>query len=148
MSTWAEFEQAAPELAAIGRERIERHGFMLLGTIRRDGTPRISPVEVRRVAGQLAMNLVRGSTKERDVRRDPRILLHDPVLSSDDPAEEFKLRGRAVEIEDEALRAAVKLWDPPPEFDAFSVDVESAAFVAWSQGEMTVTRWSCERGLY
>jgi Pyridoxamine 5'-phosphate oxidase len=148
MPSWAEFEQVAPELAAIGRERIERHGFMLLGTIRADGTPRISPVEVLLLEGQLAMNLVRGSTKERDVRRDPRILLHDPVLSSDDPADEFKLRGRVVEIEDERLRKAVKLWDPPPEFDSFSVDVESASFVAWSKGEMTVTRWSPERGLY
>jgi hypothetical protein len=142
MSSWAEFEQAAPELAAIGRERIERHGFVLLGTIRRDGTPRISPVEVRFLEGQLAMNLVHGSTKERDIRRDPRILLHDPVLSSDDPADEFKLRGRAVEIEDERLREAVKLWDPPPEFDAFSLDLEDVAFVEWEQGTMRISRWT------
>ena len=142
MSTWDDFEQAAPELAAIGRERIERHGFMLLGTIRRDGTPRISPVEVRIVDGELAMCLVRGSTKERDVRRDPRVVLHSPMLNADDPNDELKLRGRLVEVEDPALREAAALWTPPPELDVFALDVESAAFVEWSKGEMTVRRWS------
>ena len=142
MFSWADFESAAPELAAFGRERIERHGFMLLGTTRRDGTARISPVEVRIVEEQLAMNLVRGSTKVHDLRRDPRPLLHAPVLSSTDPVDEFKLRGRAVEIENEALRAAVALWEPPPEFDAFAVDIEEVAFVEWEKGEMRVTRWS------
>jgi len=141
MFSWADFEQATPELAAIGRERIERHGFMLLGTIRRDGTPRISPVGVRLAAGQLAMPFVRGSTKERDVGRDSRVLLHSPMLHADDPNDEFKLRGRAVEVEDPQVRDAAKLWDPPPEFDVFCIDVESAAFVQWENGEMTVTRW-------
>jgi hypothetical protein len=142
MSTWAEFEQAAPELAAAGRERIERHGFMLLGTIRRDGTPRISPVEVRIVEGRLAMCIVRGSAKERDVRRDPRVVLHSPMLNADDPNEEFKLRGRLVEVTDPRLREAAALWTAPPEFDVFALDTETAALVAWSKGEMTVRRWS------
>jgi hypothetical protein len=42
---WAEFERAVPELAALGRERIERFNFVLIGTPRRDGAPRINPVE-------------------------------------------------------------------------------------------------------
>jgi hypothetical protein len=142
MVSWADFERSAPELAATGRERLETYGFMLLGTTRRDGTARISPVEVRIVEGELVMNLVRGSMKERDVRRDPRILLHSPVLSSYDPADELKLRGRAVEIADEGLRQAVALWDPPPEFDAFSLDLEDVAFVEWEQGTMRISRWT------
>jgi hypothetical protein len=148
MFSWADFEQAAPELARIGHERIERHGFMLLGTIRRDGTPRISPVEVRIALGRLTLSLVGGSTKERDIRRDPRIVLHSPVLDSDDPNDELKLRGRAVRAEDEALVREAALWTPPPELDVFCVEIESAAFVQWSKGEMTITRWSSERGLY
>jgi len=140
MSTWREFEQAAPELAAAARERIERHGFMLLGTIRRDGTPRISPVEVRLVRGELALCFVRGSTKQLDVRRDPRVLLHSPMLHSDDPNEELKLRG-VVEIGDAELRAAASLWSPPPELDVYALRLESVALVEWSKGEMAVRRW-------
>ena len=148
MVSWTDFEQAAPELAALGRERVERHGFMLLGTVRQDGTGRISAVEVRLVEGHLAMSLIHGSTKERDVRRDPRILLHSPMLNSDDPNDEFKLRGRAVAIEDPALRAAAALWKPPPELDAFTVDIDSAAFLAWTQGKMRMIRWSRAHGLH
>jgi hypothetical protein len=148
MFSWADFEDAEPELAANARERIERYGFMLLGTTRRDGTARISPVEVRLVEGHLAMNVVRGSTKERDVRRDDRVVLHDPVLSSADPAEEFILRGRLVETEDERVREAVQLWTPPPEFEVFCLDVEHAALLQWSKGELRVSRWSRRRGRY
>jgi hypothetical protein len=49
---WADFEEAAPELAALGRERIERFGFVFLGTIRSDGGPRINPVEAHLVEGR------------------------------------------------------------------------------------------------
>ena len=141
MSTWDEFEQAAPELSEAARERIERHGFMLLGTIRRDGTPRISPVEVRLVRGELAVCFVRGSTKQFDVRRDPRVVLHSPMLHSDDPNEELKLRGRLVEVADPDLREAAALWTPPPELDTYVLRLENVAFVAWSKGDMTVRRW-------
>jgi len=150
MVSWADFEAAAPDLAVLGRERLERLGFALVGTIRRDGTPRISQVEVRFVQRQLAVNMLRDSLKARDLDRDSRILLHSPMLSADDPNDEFKLRGRALETDDQDLCAAVAdlTWHPPPESRVFVLDVESAAFVEWSKGEMTVTCWSRERGLY
>jgi hypothetical protein len=149
MVRWADFEAAAPELAAIGRQRIEGPGFALAGTIRRDGTPRISPVEPRFVEGELAINVLADSLKARDLARDPRVLLHSPVLSAADPADEFKLRGRAIETRDPELCAAVAdlTWHEPPASRFFVVDVESAAFVAWSKGERTVTRWRADWGL-
>jgi hypothetical protein len=92
MARWDEFEEAAPELAAVGRDCVERHGFMLLGTVRRDGTARISPVGVRIVDDlELTMSFLAGSTKESDVRRDPRLVLHSPMLHGGDP----KLRAQA-----------------------------------------------------
>jgi hypothetical protein len=141
MSTWAEFEQAAaPELAKAARERIDAD-FMLLGTIRRDGTPRISPVEVRIVSGELAVCLIRGSTKALDVRRDPRVLLHSPVLNANDPNSELKLRGRLVEATEPWFIEAASLWTPPPELTVFVLSFESAALVEWSKGELTVSSW-------
>jgi hypothetical protein len=141
MSTWAEFEQAAPELAAGARDRIEEHGFMLLGTIRRDGTPRISPVEVRIVSGELALCLLPGSTKARDVGRDSRVRLHSPVLSSDDPNSELKLRGRLLERTEPSFVEVAALWTPPPELAVYVLGFDSVALVEWSKGEMTVERW-------
>jgi hypothetical protein len=42
---WEEFKCDAQELAALGEERFERTGLVLLGTLRKDGWPRINPVE-------------------------------------------------------------------------------------------------------
>ncbi len=42
---WTEFEASAPEMAAFGREQFEQRGVALIGTLRRDGSPRISLVE-------------------------------------------------------------------------------------------------------
>ena len=144
MSTWAEFEHAAPELARVGRERIERHGFMLLGTVRRDGTARISPVELRIVEGLLTMSLLPGSTKERDLLRDARLLLHSPVLHAHDPNDELKLRGRASRILDDRLARAAAGWTPPPDLAVYAVELDDAAFIEWSQGEKRITRWRRE----
>ncbi len=149
MFRWSDFEEAAPELAALGRERIDRFRFVLVGTTRKDGSPRISPVEARIIDGHLLLNMLRGSLKVLDLLRNPLILLHSPVLNADDPNSEFKLRGRAVEVEDAGLRKALAdaTWHPPPESQAFAIDIESAAFLAWEKGELTMTRWSRERGL-
>jgi hypothetical protein len=76
MVKWADFETAAPELATQGRELIERFRFVLAGTIRRDGTPRISPVKAHIVRGHLMLVMIAGTLKARDLLRDPRILLN------------------------------------------------------------------------
>jgi hypothetical protein len=154
MIKWADFEMAAPELATQGRELIERFRFVLAGTIRMDGTPRISPVEAHIVRGHLMLVMIAGTLKARDLLRDPRILLNSPVTNPDDPNAEFKLRGRVVEIQDQVLREdtagaieAASGWRPPERWHFFSIDIEDAAFIAWEGGEMLMTRWSRDRGL-
>src|SRR5215469_3327458 len=154
MSQWADFETAASELAAQCRELIERFRFVLVGTIRRDGTPRISPVEAHIVRGHLMLVMISGTLKARDLLRDPRILLNSPVTHPGDPNAEFKLRGCVVEIQDQALRVAtagaIKAasgWQPPQGWHFFSIDIEGAAFIAWQAGEMQMARWNRDRGL-
>jgi len=154
MVQWADFEAAAPELAAQGRELIERFRFVLAGTIRRDGTPRISPVEAHFVRGHLMLVMIAGTLKVRDLLRDPRILLNSPVTDPDDPNAEFKLRGRVVEIRDQVLREdtadtveAASGWRPPERWHFFAIDIEDAAFIAWEGGEMLMTHWNRDRGL-
>ncbi len=117
---WADFEAAVPELAARGRALIERFGFILAGTIRADGTPRISPVAAHLVSGDLMLVMIPGTQKARDVRRDSRIVLQSPVTGAAEPGAEFKLRGRAAGITGDALRTAtadtietVSGWRPP-----------------------------------
>ncbi len=52
---WDEFEQTCPELAAEGRRRFTADELVLLGTIRQDGWPRISPCEVDFAEGHLLL---------------------------------------------------------------------------------------------
>jgi len=151
---WADFESAAPELAAQGRELIDRQGFVLLGTIRRDGTPRISPIEARVVQGHLMLVMIRGTHKARDVLRDSRLVLNTPVFDPADPGCELKLRGRAVPVEDRGLLEATARatetasgWRPPADWHFFSIEVEDVALMEWDRGALAMTRWTDERGV-
>ena len=42
---WEDFRRSGPELAALGKERFDGTGLVLIATLRKDGWPRISPVE-------------------------------------------------------------------------------------------------------
>lgn len=150
---WQEFEAAAPELARLGRERFEATGVALLGTLRGDGSPRINPVEPYLAAGHLLLGLLSWSKKALDVLRDPRCTVHSSVSDVNGTEGEFKLYGRAREVRDERVRTAPRdaWWTSRPAEDAcvFALDIDAAAFVSWDaeNAEMTVRRWSPERGV-
>ena len=151
---WAEFEAAAPELAAQGRALIERFGFVLAGTIRADGTPRISPVAAHLAGGELMLVMIPGTQKARDVLRDSRIVLQSPVTEAAEPGAEFKLRGHAAEVTGDTLRTAtadtietVSGWRPPRTWLYLSIAVRAAACLAWTGGDTALTRWDGDRGL-
>lgn len=156
MRRWADFEQDAPELAALGRERIEQFGFVFLGTVRKDGGPRVNPAEAFIVEGHLALSLIPGSLKARDFLRDPRAFLHTPVVDRHlGTPGEFKLRGRAVPIAAAALREAVagrfereSDYRPPADWPLFTIDVESAAFHRYDPEDSLqhLLRWTPTRG--
>jgi hypothetical protein len=154
MFRWADFERQAPMVAAKGRGLIERHRYMLAGTIRRDGTPRISPVETHLIDGELILALEAGTHKANDLVRDSRIVLNAPITDPDDPGAEFKLRGRAVPVErgerwDAAADAIERAsgWRPRRDWHLVSIEVEDAAYIAWHAGEMAMDHWRRGHGV-
>ena len=147
---WAEFEERQPRLAQFGREKLGGPGVVLVGTVRKDGSPRISPVEPLFWNGELWLPMGLGSTKTKDLRRDPRLLVHSIVTSRDGRGGEFKVRGRATLEADPDLsaRAAETIarelgWRPQVgKFDLFRVDVEDVTFIRWgNDNDQYVTRW-------
>lgn len=124
----------------------------LLGTIRRDGSPRISPIEPFLVLGELLVGAMAWSEKARDLARDPRCVLHSAVSRPDGDEGELKLYGRVVPVEDPALRdAAPGAWwvgRPREAADVYTLEIERAAFVSWDaeRGLMHVRRWSAAGG--
>jgi hypothetical protein len=149
MAEWADFETAASELAALGRERFERFGFLFVGTVRKDGGPRVNPVEAYVVDGHLVLNMIWRSLKALDLLRDPRIYLHTPITDRLGAPGEFKATGRAAPIEGPALwEAAADMieariaWRPPKRSHFFTVSVEHAAFITYDRdGTQHVKRW-------
>lgn len=72
--------------------------FAALGTIRPDGTARVSPVWVDYDGEYIIFNTSRGSAKERHILRDPRVTL--AVWSAENPYEYVEVSGIA-ELTDE-----------------------------------------------
>ena len=150
LPSWRDVELGAPELARLGMARLTSARVALLGTLRRDGSPRISPIEPYFTPDELLLGAMADSLKARDLRRDPRCALHTAISGPDAGEPEFKLYGRAVGIEAADVPAAA-WWLSHSRGAAyvFTLDVESAASVAWAleRGEMTVARWSARNGL-
>lgn len=148
---WHEFEAQQPALADIGGRKLTDPGVVLVATLRRDGSPRISPVEPLLWDRDLWLSMGLGSYKAADLRRDPRILVHSIVTSRNGQDGEYKLRGTAVEEAHPATQAryagqvATRLgWQPEPgKFHLFRVDIGDITFIRWDDAtnDQYVTRW-------
>ena len=151
---WEQFDTACPELARIARDRLSKDELVLVGTLRKDGSPRISPVEPDFVAGELMLGMMWRSRKALDLLRDPRIVVHSVPSDRMNPGGDLKLYGKAVEIHDEELRhrygetlfARVN-WHPPGSYHCFAIDIREAAYVRFEERIWESWRWKPEAGL-
>ena len=150
--TWQEFAAQAPELAALGEAQFARTGLALVGTLRRDGWPRISPVEPFIVDGQLYLGMMWRSVKALDLLRDPRCVAHSTVSDREGTEGEFKVYGRAVEVLDleerqrfgDAVYAAIGFRPEEPEFHCFAIAIESVVFSQLRDGEFQHQVWKAD----
>ena len=152
--TWQEFAEKNPELAAVGEAQFRRTGLALVGTLRRDGWPRISPVEPFIVDGRLYLGMMWRSRKALDLLRDSRCVVHSTVSDRLGSEGEFKVYGRAVEVKDlderkrfgDAVFEAIGYRPEEPEFHCFSIDIESVAFTRLEGEQMVHQVWRAGEG--
>ena len=151
---WDEFERSCPEIANVARERLERDQLVIVGTIRRDGSPRVSPCECDFAAGRLFVSMMWRSRKALDLLLDPRIVVHRVTSNKEGTDGDVKLYGRVVDERDPevrtAFRDAIKAridWAPyEPSYHCFSVEIEEAGFIRFGDQKM-VLAWDSDRGL-
>jgi hypothetical protein len=136
---WSQIEQHQPGLAELGHKRLVEPGVVLVVTIRRDGTPRLSPVEPFVLDGTFWLSMMWDSKKAADLVRDPRILVHSVITNREGDEGEFKLRGTVREEHDLAVQrryasaVAQSLgWDPQPgRFHLFEVLAEHLTYIRY-----------------
>ena len=152
---WDAFEHACPEIGQLARDRFTKDELVLVGTIRADGGPRISPNEVDFVSGRLFISMMWQSKKALDLLRDPRAAMHSVPSDRMNPGGDVKLYGHVVDERDPEVREAFREeirrridWAPDePNYHCFSFDVESAAFISFGQDNSRLMVWDPERGL-
>src|ERR1700736_3463789 len=145
MARWAEFESAEREFAGRVKAILTARKHHTLATLRKDGSPRVSGLEVAVNGGDLAVGRMPESLKLADVRRDARVALH--ALSDDPPEAEpgawtgdVKLAGRAVE------RLAQPAEDPPG--PRFWIDITEVVLTHLDDGAtlLEIESWHPDRG--
>lgn len=147
MTSWGEFRSAEPEFAGLAERILQRGVALVIATLRADGSPRVSGIEVvfdgSGVGTQLAFGSMPGARKGADLRRDPRFALHAAPAdqSGGDLGEgDLKVSGRAV-------------WNGPLSGpvagDGFRVDLTEVAWVGLNdaRNRLVVRWWTPSSGL-
>jgi hypothetical protein len=97
MAGWREVETEAPELAARARELFDANKHKTLATLRRDGSPRISGIEIEFDDGELWFGSMWRAVKALDLQRDPRFAIHSASDGADFKGD-AKVAGRVEEV--------------------------------------------------
>lgn len=144
MTAWQDFERAEPEFAQRVRALFDARRHKTIATVRADGSPRISGIEVSFEDGDLTFGSMANSRKGADLRRDPRFALHSATIDPVEGSEaqwpgEAKVTGRAV------LSSSI---DNERTGDRFSADIESVVHTHLNDSAtlLVVEWWTPKRG--
>lgn len=137
MPSWSAFAAAAPELAATVRARLDAHPYKLLATLRRDGAPRVSGIEVEFLDdGELRAGSMPDSMKVHDLERDGRFALHNAPAPADGWQGDAKLAGIAYAVTGPSAGARY-----------FRLDITEVATVGVAGGALQIAVWTPARGV-
>ena len=152
MPRWGQFAAAAPSTAGGARAFLEARKHLTLATLRRDGAPRISGIEVQILDDDLWLGCMWQSPKALDLRRDPRFALHSSSIDPPEWAGDAKLSGRAVETDDDNTKARIVAASggaPPGPFHVFRLDIDEVVVITLGEppDHLAVQRWTATDGV-
>ncbi|MFF7448539.1 MULTISPECIES: pyridoxamine 5'-phosphate oxidase family protein [unclassified Streptomyces] len=124
-ANWSTFTDAEPELAQRVEERFGAFTHHVLATLRKDGSPRTSGLEVRFLKGELWLGMMPGSLKVLDLARDARFALQaNPGEGQGMGGGDVRISGRAIEVHDAATKARYgEEVEPPEPFHLFRTEL-------------------------
>jgi hypothetical protein len=154
MVSWNGISVAAPAFAGSVREIFDAHKHKILATLRKDGSPRISGIEVDFFDGELWLGAMWQSRKALDLRRDPRFALHSAIIEDGEVWRgDAKMAGWVEEITDSELKQTVEAASggeaPPGPFHLFRAEVTEVVLVRVGDppDHLVVESWHDGRGL-
>ena len=144
MASWSEVETAEPAFAARVKALLDAHKHKTIATLRADGSPRISGIEVQFADGELTFGSMPGARKGADLRRDPRFALHSASVA---PPE-----GEEATWSGDAKVAGVAVPAGPlegMEGELFTTDLREVVLTALNPEatKLRIESWTAERGL-
>ena len=153
MARFADVEAEEPEFAARVRAAFDAHAHKFLATLRADGSPRISGIEMQFVGGEPWLAGMPKSAKFTDLRGDPRFALHSGSAEGDAFDGDAKLSGRATELTDpderKAYGDAAGMAPEDMGFELFRVDLDQVVAVHLNEerNALVIASWRPGRGL-
>ena len=151
MAGWDGFAASAPTIAGVFARRHAATGNLcMLGTLRPDGFPRISPMEPRVFEGELWIVGMPDTAKFADLAADPRFTLHTATVDTRVAEGDAKVWGTVEHVGDaalhqrfaEALFAETGLDLRGETFGQFlRAEIVGASAVAVGGGHLDITVW-------
>jgi hypothetical protein len=147
MASWHMVRTLAPELAPRVQARFEQDGHAILGTLHRDGSPRLTGIELSFLFDELWLGMMPDSLKAYDLLRDPRCALHCITHGKEVRDGDAKLGALArAETNPEQVSAVAAALSIPEEMlpmALFRLDVQDMSFLeaAGSGDHLVITSW-------
>ncbi len=154
MAGWDQIVREAPEFAAAVQARFDANRHQVLGTLRADGSPRLSGIEVTFRDGDLWLGMMPDSLKALDLRRDPRLALHSATVDPELVEGDARISGLAVEATDAGAMTTLvegdtRHEDGAPAGHVFRVDVTELMLIKIGDpaDHLVIESWHEGRGV-
>ncbi|MER5359158.1 pyridoxamine 5'-phosphate oxidase family protein [Streptomyces sp. NPDC002785] len=142
-SSWEEFQSAQPAFADAVQARFEQYKHHVLATLRKDGSPRVTGLEVNFRFGELWLGMMPNSRKALDLLRDPRFAVQaNPGPDAEMADGDVRVSGRAVEVTDPGILARfIEEVKPPEPFHLFRAELQEVVRTTLESEELVVQVW-------
>ena len=151
MGQWRDIESEAADLAASVEMRFAANLHHVLGTLRRDGSPRLSGTEVYFHAGNVWIGAMPRSGKVTDLDRDPRCSLHTAPIDLKLDQGDATIDGRAERSDDLDVWAAITKQERADVAEMkgvlFRIAVERVRLVQVEGERLIIHAWDPHRGV-
>ncbi|MBQ61562.1 MAG: pyridoxamine 5'-phosphate oxidase [Gammaproteobacteria bacterium] len=142
-ASWGEFEQAMPELAAFGRDRLDGK-VSYLATVRKNGQPRAHPVTPIVGGGYCFIFVEPSSPKVHDLMENGHFCLHCAMNDSSGSSGEFQVTGVVRQIEESELRSeaeSISSFRPSARYLLFELRLAEVISTSYLGGRPSRHKW-------